>query len=635
MGATRIELRNVSKRFGQVAALDNVTFSVEPGTLVALLGPSGCGKTTTLRLIAGLDFPTSGTIVIGDADVSALSPAERSVAMVTPVPALPRHMTVLEIVAEGGRAAGSPPADADARARTMLETVDLAALAARLPSELSSGQAQRVAIARALVREPAVLLFDEPLASLDAALRRHVRDEIRALQQRLGITAVYVTHDHEEAGAIADDVLRMERGRVTRVTGDAGHRDAASPLEPADPLDAADPLRGLRDRFTLPHGVIYLDGNSLGALPRATAARVAEVVEREWGDGLIRSWNAAGWIDLPRRVGDKVARLIGARAGEVIVADSTSVNLFKMLTGALALNPRRRVILTEADNFPTDVYVAEGVAALLGAELRRAPGDEIAAALDERVAVVALTHVSYRTGRMHDLARVTARAHEAGALVLWDLAHSAGAMPLDLNGCGVDLAVGCGYKYLNGGPGAPAFLFIAARHQAAFRSPLSGWMGHAEPFAFAPSYRPADGIARALVGTPPILSLAALEVGVDLALEADLDEVRRKSIALSERFITLVARDCAGLDLRLASPRDADGRGSQVCFAHPEGYAIVQALIARGVIGDFRAPDILRFGFAPLYTRFADVAAAVRHLRSVLEHREWDRPEYRERATVT
>ena len=619
----RIELRNVGKRFGHVRALDGVSFAVAPGTLVALLGPSGCGKTTTLRLIAGLDFPTAGEILIDGRDVSARAPAERSVAMVTPVPALPRHMRVQEIVAESAGFAGASAEDAAARARAMLETVGLADLAGRLPSELSSGQLQRVAIAHALVREPAVLLFDEPLSNLDPESRRHVRDEIRALQQRLGITAVYVTHDHAEARAIADDVVRMERGAV--------RRDAAV----SDPLDDADPLRAFRARFVVPDGVVYLDGNSLGALPRATAARVAQVVEREWGAGLIRSWNDAGWIDLPRRVGDKIARLIGARAGEVIVADSTSVNLFKLLAGALALNPGRRVILTEADNFPTDLYVAEGVASLLGVELRRVAAADVLGAIDARVAVVSLTHVSYRTGRMHDMTRVTARAREAGALMLWDLAHSAGAMPVDLNAAGVDLAVGCGYKYLNGGPGAPAFLFIAQRHQAAFRSPLSGWLGHAEPFAFAPSYRAAEGIARGLVGTPPILSLAALEVGVDLALEADLTEVRRKSVALAELFITLVEKECSGFELRLVSPRDAAERGSQVSVAHPEGYAIVQALIARGVIGDFRAPDIIRFGFAPLYLRYADVRAAVAHLRDIMATRAWDRPEYRRRATVT
>ena len=402
-----------------------------------------------------------------------------------------------------------------------------------------------------------------------------------------------------------------------------------------DALDRADPLAALRDRFVLPNGVIYLDGNSLGALPSATPGRLADVVQREWGDGLIRSWNEAGWIDLPRRVGDKIARLIGARAGEVIVADSTSVNLFKLLAGALSLQPTRRVILTEEHNFPTDLYIAEGVAALLGAEVRRVPGERLIDAVDERVAVVALTHVDYRSGRMHDMAAVTARAHRAGALAVWDLSHTAGAMPIDLGACGADLAVGCGYKYLNGGPGAPAFLFIAERHQPAFRSPLWGWMGHADPFAFTPAYCAAEGIGRALVGTPPILSLAALEVGVDLALEADLADVRRKSMALGETFVTLVEREGAGLGLRLASPRDPARRGSHVSFAHPEGYAVMQALIARGVVGDFRAPDLLRFGFAPLYLRFVDIGEAVAHVREVLTTRAWDRPAYRLRAVVT
>jgi kynureninase len=399
--------------------------------------------------------------------------------------------------------------------------------------------------------------------------------------------------------------------------------------------DRADALGAFRDRFVLPKGVIYMDGNSLGALPRATPARVADVVAREWGDGLVRSWNQAGWIHLPRRVGEKIARLVGAAPHEVIVADSTSINLFKLLAGALSLRPGRPTIVTEEHNFPTDLYVAEGVADLLGVELRRVPRDRLAEAVDETVAVLSLTHVDYRSGSIHDMASVTSLAHRAGALVLWDLAHSAGAMPVDLGACQADLAVGCGYKYLNGGPGAPAFLYVAERHQAAFQSPLSGWMGHADPFAFAPGYRAADGIARTLVGTPPILSLAALEVGVDLALEADLAEVRRKSMALGDCFIELVERECIGLGLCLVSPRDATCRGSQVAFAHPAGYAVIQALIARGVIGDFRAPDVLRFGFTPLYLRFADVGEAVAHLRDVLRNREWDRPEFKQRAVVT
>jgi kynureninase len=411
------------------------------------------------------------------------------------------------------------------------------------------------------------------------------------------------------------------------------------PLSRADALalDAEDRLAGFRDRFALPDGVIYLDGNSLGALPKATAPRLAQLVATEWGEDLIRSWTKHGWIDLPQRVGDKIARLIGARPGEVVVADSTSVNLFKLMAAALWLRPDRRVILSERGNFPTDLYVAQGLAELLGDRhaLRLVEPEEIAASIDEDVAVVSLTEINYRSGRRHDMAALTRRAHEAGALVLWDLAHSAGALPVDLDGCGADFAVGCGYKYLNGGPGAPAFLYIAERHQAGFRSPLTGWLGHAAPFAFETGYRKGVGIVQATVGTPPILSLAAFEVGVDLALEADIAEVRRKSLALSRLFLACVAQDCTGLGLTLASPTDEAVRGSQVSYAHPEGYAVMQALIARGVIGDFRAPDILRFGLTPLYLRFVDVWDAVQILREVLNSGAWDRPEFEARAAVT
>lgn len=390
-----------------------------------------------------------------------------------------------------------------------------------------------------------------------------------------------------------------------------------------------------RDRFLLPEGIVYLDGNSLGPLPKATPARVAEVIEGEWGRDLVTSWNKHGWIDLPRRVGDKIARLIGAAPGEVMVADSTSVNLFKLLGAALALRPERRVLLSERGNFPTDLYVAEGLAALLGQghALKLVEADEIVAAIDDDVAVVFLTEVDYRTGRLHDMAALTAAARARGAVMLWDLAHSAGALPVDLHAAGADLAVGCGYKYLNGGPGAPAFLYVRQDLQEEIRMPLTGWLGHAAPFAFEPGWRAAPGIGRALVGTPPILSLIALEVGVDLLLEADIEELRRASIALAERFIAGVEARCPAL--RLVSPRDPARRGSQVSFAHPEGYAIVQALIARGVIGDFRAPDILRFWIAPLFIGEAEIDAAIGHLSAVLERREWDRPEYRKRAAVT
>jgi kynureninase len=402
-------------------------------------------------------------------------------------------------------------------------------------------------------------------------------------------------------------------------------------------LDRADALGPFRERFALPDGIVYLDGNSLGALPKATAPRIAALIDEEWGRDLIRSWNIHGWIDLPARIGDKIARLIGAGAGEVIVADSTSVNVFKLIAAALRLRPDRHVILSESENFPTDLYIAQGLIALLGDkhELRLVAPEALAAALDADVALVLLTHVNYRSGRMHDMEAVTCLAHEAGALTLWDLAHSAGAMPIDLAGSNADLAVGCGYKYLNGGPGAPAFLYVAHRLQRVFHSPLTGWLGHAAPFEFDPRYRPSPGIAAAVVGTPPILSLAALEIGIDLALEADLAAVREKSLALAQLFIDCAAQHCEGLGLTLASPSRGAERGSQICYAHPEGYAIMQALIARGVIGDFRAPDILRFGFTPLYTRFVDVWDAVETLRDVLAKRQWDRAEFKHRAAVT
>jgi kynureninase len=400
--------------------------------------------------------------------------------------------------------------------------------------------------------------------------------------------------------------------------------------------DAADPLAHLRDAFVLPDGVIYLDGNSLGPLPRAVRERLGRTVDGEWGEGLIRSWNAAGWIDLPRRAGDKIARLVGARPGEVVCADSTSVNLFKLLVAALRLRPGRRAVLSERGNFPTDLYVAEGALALLGGhELKLVGADEVSAAIDADTACVLLTHVDFRSGRMHDLKAVTEAAHRAGALVIWDLAHSAGAVSLDLAGADADFAVGCGYKYLNGGPGAPAFLYVRGDLQARLAQPLTGWMGHARPFDFAPDYAPAPGIGRALAGTPPILSLAALDAALDLWDGVDMAELRAKSVALAELFIALVEGTCTGLGLALASPREAARRGSQVSFRHAEGYAVMQALIARGVIGDFRAPDLLRFGFAPLYLRFVDVFDAAAALREVLAGRAYDSPAFRRRAKVT
>jgi kynureninase len=401
-------------------------------------------------------------------------------------------------------------------------------------------------------------------------------------------------------------------------------------------LDRTDVLASLRDEFVLPEGVVYLDGNSLGALPRRTAERVREVVDREWGDGLVRSWNATGWIDLPARVAAAIAPLVGAAADEVIVADSTSVDVFKLLAGALRLAAGRRVILSEEENFPTDLYVAQGLCSLLGdVELRLVPRTRLREALDPRVAVLMLTHVDFRTGEVHDMAGLTRSAHDAGALVLWDLAHSAGALPVDLDAAGADLAVGCGYKYLNGGPGAPAFAFVARRLQERFETPLCGWMGHASPFTFGTRYEPGPGIARLLCGTPPILSLAALECGVETVARGGIERLRRKSVALTELFVRLAEQGLDGCGFSLASPRDPERRGSQVSLRHPEGYAIVQALIARGVIGDFRAPDILRFGFAPAYLRFVDAWDAVAGLRAVMEAREWERTEHRRRSKVT
>ncbi len=402
-------------------------------------------------------------------------------------------------------------------------------------------------------------------------------------------------------------------------------------------LDAADPLAGFRDAFDLPDGVIYLCGNSLGPPPRDVGERLTRVTADQWGAHLIRGWTEDDWIGLPRRVGDKIARLTGAAPGEVAIADSTSVNLFKLLAAASDLRPGRSTILSQADNFPTDLYIAQGLVGLSGdrLRLRTVPAGEIAAAIDEDTAVVMLSHVDYRTGALLDMAALSEAAHGAGALALWDIAHSAGALPVELNAAAADFAVGCGYKYLNGGPGAPAFLFVAKRHQEAARSPLSGWMGHAAPFDFAPDYRPAEGIGRFLCGTPVILAIAALEAGVDVALTADAQALRHKSQALGELFIARVEALCNDSGLALASPRSALLRGSQVCLTHPAGYPVMQVLIGRGVIGDFRAPDIMRFGFAPLYLRYTDIAEAARILAEVLATRAWDRPEYHRRAVVT
>jgi kynureninase len=401
--------------------------------------------------------------------------------------------------------------------------------------------------------------------------------------------------------------------------------------------DAADPLAGLKAAFALPEGVIYLDGNSLGPPPLSVHDRMAEVTRKQWGEGLVRSWNTADWIGAPLRVGGKIARLIGAKPSEVTVADSTTVNLFKLAAGALTLRPGRTTILSEAGNFPTDLYALQGLAALLGgrARLKTVAPDDLLAAIDEDTAAVVLTQVHYKTSRRWDLDAVTAAAHAKGALMLWDLCHSVGAIAVDLNGAQADLAIGCSYKYLNGGPGAPAFLFVAERHQASMTSPLTGWMGHAEPFAFEDGYRPAADIRGQITGTPPILGLAALEAGVDLQLQADPAAVEAKGLALAALFIAEVEARAADPALRLTGPRSLAERGLHVSFAHPEGYALVQAMMARGIVGDFRAPDIARFGFSPLFLSYAEVWDAAHALADILAAGAWDRPEFRTRAAVT
>ena len=419
--------------------------------------------------------------------------------------------------------------------------------------------------------------------------------------------------------------------------------------------DSVDPLAGLRDEFVLPDGVIYLDGNSLGALPKRTAARVQAAIEDEWGQGLIRSWNSAGWIDLSRVIGDALATLVGAAPGEISVGDSTSVNLYKALSAAATLQradaATRTTLLSERSNFPTDLYIAESVAMAAGLKLRLVDAADLADHLNHDVALLMLTHVNYRSGRMFDMTEVTRAAHAAGALTVWDLAHSAGAVPVDLHGAGADFAVGCGYKYLNGGPGAPAFVWAHPKHTArmdreGLRQPLSGWLGHAAPFDFVPAYRPAAGIGRFVCGTPPIVAMKALQCGVEVFTAAQalggMAALREKSLALSDLFIERVEARCAGHGLELATPRAPAERGSQVSFAHADGYPIMQALIERGVIGDFRAghadsgeAHLLRFGFTPLYTRFIDAWGAAEALADVLAGGSWREPRFGRRAAVT
>ncbi len=402
-------------------------------------------------------------------------------------------------------------------------------------------------------------------------------------------------------------------------------------------LDESDPLASFRDEFDMPPDVVYLDGNSLGPLPHRSRESLEDAINRQWGKGLIRSWNDEQWIHLPLATGKKIARLIGAKPGEVVVADSTSVNLFKLLSMALRLKPDRRVIVTESGNFPSDLYIIDGLTELLEKhfEVRRAEPGRVQDVIDDEVAVVSVTHVNYRNGWMHDMAALTAKAHDSGALMLWDLAHSAVSMPLALNDIGVDLAVGCGYKFLNGGPGAPSFLFVAEKWQNQAQQPLTGWLGHANPFEFDEHYQPAEGIASNLCGTPPILSMISLDSALDVFDNVGMQQLRRKCDAMGELFLQLYDQQLAGFGFELVSPRDAVHRGSQVCISHEQGYAIMRALIEEGFIGDFRAPDILRFGLTPLYQRYVDIWSTVKTLAGIMQSGKWREPRFQTREFVT
>ncbi|WP_299150904.1 kynureninase [uncultured Tateyamaria sp.] len=403
-------------------------------------------------------------------------------------------------------------------------------------------------------------------------------------------------------------------------------------------MDGDDPIAHLRDRFELPANDIYLDGNSLGALPRGVMERLEVAVKKEWGQGLIRSWNDTDWYPAPQRAGTAIARILGADDDEVIVCDSISVNLFKLLVGALRMRPDRKVIVSEIGNFPTDVYINTEVAEMMGCELRCVMPEDVEQAIDDAgqdLALVQLTHVHYKSGRIYDMTGITKRAQDLGGLVIWDLAHSAGCLPVQLNACNADFAVGCGYKYLNGGPGAPAFVFVAQRHFEAMNQPLRGWHGHAEPFAFTQNYKPHPTIDQMLTGTASQLATLALETAMEVFEDVDMNVLRQKNMALGDLFIALVEQELGGMGFALASPKDAEQRGSQVSLTHENGYAIMQAVIARGVVGDFRAPDILRFGFAAPYVRYVDIWDSVSHLREVMETGEWDRAEFKERRAVT
>ncbi|MBL4801395.1 MAG: kynureninase [Emcibacter sp.] len=402
-------------------------------------------------------------------------------------------------------------------------------------------------------------------------------------------------------------------------------------------LDTHDELASFRRDFQIPEAMIYLDGNSLGAMPVSAQKRALDVVSREWGQDMITSWNKNGWFHLSESLGDKIAGIIGAKAGEVMACDATGINLYKAMTMALKMRTDRKVILMEGSNFPTDNYMAQGLIKQLGQghEILFVEGEDILAAITDKVAVVSLTQVHYKTGKLLDMKAITEKAHAVGALVIWDLCHSAGALPIKLNDCKADFAVGCGYKYLNGGPGAPAFIFVAKRHQGKAAQPLTGWWSHAAPFAFEQDYRPADNIWQCLTGTQPILSLSVLECGLDIFGRVDMIKLREKSMNLCDYFIELAESHCAVFGFSLASPRERERRGSQVSFTHENGFAVMQALIAQNIVGDFRAPHIIRFGFTPLYTRYVDVWDAVMGLKNIMENEIWRKPEYNQRTAVT
>ncbi|MBZ9882681.1 kynureninase [Mesorhizobium sp. CA10] len=409
-------------------------------------------------------------------------------------------------------------------------------------------------------------------------------------------------------------------------------------LAEVEAMDAADPLRAMRDRFVLPEDVIYLDGNSLGAASIDAFSEIETAARQEWARDLIRAWNTAGWFDMPIELGDQLGRLIGAKPGQTVVCDTTSINIYKVLHAALTMRPERSVIVAEGDSFPTDLYMAEGVASTRPGTVLRLEGADaptIEELVDDRVAVILVNHVNYKSGRLRDMAALTRKAHEAGALIVWDLCHTAGALPVDLDGSNADFAIGCTYKYLNGGPGSPAFIYAANRHHRDIRQPLSGWWGHARPFAFEQGYAAGTGIRRFLCGTQPVLSMRALKGALDMWNDVDIRAVRGKSVALTDLFIRLVEAKCGGFGLELESPRSGAERGSQVSFAHPNGYQVMRALIERGVIGDFRAPSTIRFGFTPLYVGYRDVWNAVEVLQDILRTGIWQDARFAVKATVT